>query len=81
MRRMETSLNISCFSQRLNRCQVQEAEQGGEHLTTVSAFPIGKIRKKKKKKHPSWWGSEHEISGAYLKDIREQASCHIPVIK
>lgn len=50
-----------------------------EHLTTVSAFPIGKI----KNHHPSEakQGSEHEINGAYLKDIREQSPCHIPVIK
>lgn len=38
---------------------------GGEHLTTVSAFPIGKIRKKTKK-HPSilvrlWTGDQWSI--------------------
>lgn len=76
--RKSSSLNINLLIPKESTGVQRKRQNERKHLTTVSVFPVGKI-----KNHPgeAEQASEDEINGAYLKDIREQSSCHIPVIK
>lgn len=60
---------------RLNRCQIQKGEQENAPDDRL-CVPCWQDEKTSQQV-----GTEDEINGAYLKDIREQSSCHIPVIK
>ena len=77
--RESSSLNITHLSPKAQQVSSAKGRTGESTWRLSQRSLLARL----KKKHPSeiGRGSEHEINGAYLKDIREQSSCHIPVIK
>lgn len=71
-----SSLNITYFSQKTQQVSSVRGRTGESTWRLYQRSLLA--RSEKAVSQP---GSEHGINGAYLKDIREQSSCHLPVMK